>query len=474
MKPMPTPWEHPPRQTDWRRRLPAWRLLRLELRLVLHSRLAAGALLMLALLGAAAVACGLHAVASQRDTLRRIAGVHGAELAVMAQQYRQGGDAGMAAYGTPHLTVNPAPALAFAAIGQLDVQPHALRVRALGLQAQLYESEAVNPELAAQGRFDYAFVLVYLAPLFIVVLMHDLVSGEREAGRLRLLAAQPVRAGSPWRLRIALRYGLVLAAVLAPFAAGAAIAGAPLGKSALVAVAAALYLAFWFGASALVAARVRGSAAGAAVLLALFVGLALVAPAIVNAAIARQFALAKGAELALAQRQAVHQGWDLPKQETMERFFRSHPEWRGTAPVTERFHWKWYYAMQQAGDDAVAGQARQYRAQLLARDDWTRRAGMLLAPVNAQVLLHRLAGTDLRAQLAYQDRIAGFHRALRHYYYPYFFNDKPFGAADFAATPRYEARAAEGGAPPDALAALALLAGLAGWAGVRAMRAVAP
>jgi ABC-2 type transport system permease protein len=313
---------------------------------------------LLALLALCAVASGLQAVQSQRSTLQRLAEVQSAENAQLAAKYRSGGDAGMAAYGTAHLTLNPPGALAFAAIGQRDLQPFSLRVRALGLQAQLYESEAINPELAAAGRFDYAFVLVYLAPLFVLVLMHDLVSGEREAGRLRLLAAQPLRAGAPWRLRTLLRYGLVLLAVLLPFAIGALVSAVPSGAAVLVVLAAALYLAFWFGLSTLIAALMRNSAASAAVLLASFVVLTLVLPTLVNAAIARHLPLPGGSELALAQRREVHQAWDRPKGDTMEKFFRTYPDWRGTAPVTGRFHWKWYFAMHQAGDDAWRAKCR--------------------------------------------------------------------------------------------------------------------
>ncbi len=35
--------------------------------------------------------------------------------------------------------------------------------------------------------FDWAFVLIYLLPLVVIALGHDLVTGERETGRLRLL-----------------------------------------------------------------------------------------------------------------------------------------------------------------------------------------------------------------------------------------------------------------------------------------------
>lgn len=448
--------------------------LKLELRLALHSRLAAGTLLLLLALTALAVWSGLHAVGRQQDALARIAAVQRDDVAAVAHKYRDGGEAGYAAYSTPHLTAHPPAPLAFAAFGQRDVQPFALRVRLLGLQAQLYESESINPELAAAGRFDFAFVLVYLAPLFVIALMHDLVAGEREAGRLRLMQALPVPDARLWRRRIALRFGLVLAALVLPLLCGAASAGVAPGDALLVAGVTALYVAFWFGMAAAVAAGVRTSAGGAAVLLAVFVVLTLVLPTLVNGAIGRAVPVSKGAELALAQRQAVHTAWDRPKEETMTRFFRSHPEWQETPPLTEKFQWKWYYAMHQAGDDAVAVQVAAYRAALTAREDWTSHSGWLLPSVAVQVVLHRLADTDLRSQLTYLDRVAAFHRQLRGYFYPYIFNERPFGPAEFARLPLWQRGMAGGSVALGGVVALGLLAVLAGGVGVASLRRVRP
>lgn len=441
--------------------------LRFELRLVLQSRLALGALALLLALSALAVWSGLQAVASQRDALARIAASHGAEFQALQDKYASGADAGSVAYYTPHLTTNPPAPLAFAAIGQRDLQPVALRVKLLGLQAQLYESEAINPELAMAGRFDFSFLLVYLAPLFIIALMHDLVTGEREAGRLRLLSSLPGRTTSLWRRRIGLRYALVWLALLVPFAVGVAVAGAGALALGQVLLVASLYLLFWFGLAAWVAGRADTSSSSAAILLACLVGLTMIVPTAIDAAIERAVPVSKGVELSLAQRQAVHGGWDLPKPATFEKFFLTHPEWKDTPPVTGRFHWKWYFAMHQVGDEAVAGQAAQYRASMRAREDWTARAGLLLAPVNVQVLLHRLADTDLRAQLAYQQRIEGFHTGLRRFFYPYFFHERPFGKEDFARMPVYAPATAPASLPLGPLAALALLAFAAAVLGMR-------
>ncbi|NIL39715.1 hypothetical protein, partial [Salmonella enterica] len=119
-----------------------------------------------------------------------------------------------------------------------------LRVRALGLEAQIYDGDTFNPELALPGRFDFAFVLVFLSPLFVIALFHDLVSGEREAGRARMLDALP-GARMLWARRVVLRFGLLFAAIGVPFVVAALISGA--GTLAIIAILgiAAGYVTFW-------------------------------------------------------------------------------------------------------------------------------------------------------------------------------------------------------------------------------------
>lgn len=85
----------------------------------------------------------------------------------------------------------------------------------------------------------------------------------------------------------------------------------------------------------------------------------------------------------------------------------------------------------------MADRVRDYRTGLERRDAAGRALGWVLPSVGVQALLTRLADTDLRAQLAYQDRIRAFHRDLRSFYYAYLFRDRPFTAADFARAPRF-------------------------------------
>ena len=436
-----------------------------ELRLLTRSRLSLYALVLLALLASLAVWSGMREVARQHATIARLAPLHEQNVAALATDLVRSGDAGYAAYYTPHHTWDSPSTAAFMALGQRDVAPYVLRVRALGLQAQLYEGETFNPELALPGRFDYAFVLIYLAPLFVIALLHDLVSGERESGRLRMLQAMPGTVTRIWWRRVALRFALVLLCLAVPLAVGAALSSSGAALASAAVVVSALYIAFWFGLSLAVAGLGWSSVSSATTLMTSWAMLTLLLPALANLALTRALPVSQGVDLMMAQREQVHGAWEVPREATMQKFFVTHPEWKDTPPLPIAFHWKWYFAFHQLGDESVAPQAQAYRDGLLARQDWTAKLGWLLPGVGAQGVLHRMAHTDLQAQLAYQDRIAAFHKTVRTFYYPYIFNEQPFTAADVASQPRFVADSAAPVATTSMLGAPLLLALLAMAAG---------
>ncbi|MBP5987582.1 MAG: DUF3526 domain-containing protein [Azonexus sp.] len=443
-----------------------------EWRLLWRSRLALAALLLLLILSTLAVVSGLSEVSRQQQTIARLGELQQQELAAQQPKLTLQGDAGTVAYYTFPGTWDAPSSAAFLAIGLRDTAPYVLRVRALALQAQLHEGEVFNPELALAGRFDFAFVLVYLAPLILIALLYDLVSGERHAGRLATLLALPGAARGLWVRRGALRAVLVFACLCLPMLGGALASGMSAATCAVVLVTVFAYVVFWSGLALIVATRGRSSIANATALMGCWAVLTLVLPTVGNAVLAQSVPVRQGVELMLAQRQAVHGAWDLPREDTMQQFFRNHPQWQNTAPLPAGFHWKWYYAFQQLGDESVAPQVAAYREGLLARQRWSERVGWLLPGVGVQAILHRTAATDLLAQLGYQDAIAAFHARLRSYYYPYLFNEVRFGPDDFAQLPRFQPAEADGIVPGVSLLALALVAALVAMFGVRAGRRV--
>ncbi len=428
-----------------------------EWRLLSRSRWAMAALLLLLLLSTLAVVSGLREQQRQQATIARVAELQRDELARQAPTLTRDGDAGTVGYYAFLGTWDPPTPAAFLALGLRDVTPYVLRVRALALQSQLHEGETYNPELALAGRFDPAFVAVYLLPLFLIALLHDLLSSERQSGRLALLLALPGAGRALWLRRAALRAGLAAAALLLPLLVGGMISGMSVAALAAVTLAVLAYIACWTGLALLVGLRRGSSVAHATALMGCWVVLTLVLPTLANAWLSRAVPVDKGVDLMLAQRQAVHGAWDLSREETLARFFQSHPAWQQTAPLPAGFHWKWYYAFQQLGDERVAPQVAAYRASLLARQRATQALGLVLPGVCLQAALHRVAGTDLLAQLAYQDAISDFHRRLRHQLYPYLFEERRFEAADFAQLPRFTPPAQAPDLPWGTIAALTAL-----------------
>lgn len=431
-----------------------------EARLFLGLRAAVLAALALFALAAAGVGAGLVEVGRQADTIARIGPQQAADVQAVSDWVSKGKDPGNAAYYTFHATWDPPSDLAFAALGARDVAPYVLRVRALCLEAQLYEGEIGNPEALLPGRFDFAFVLVYLTPLFAILLFHDLRSGEREAGRLRSLEASAGDARRLWTARVAVRLAALFLALALPFLAGALAGGTALWRVGAVLLLILGYATFWAVLCLVVGRMARSSLANAMTLAATWLVLTIIAPAVGHVAINTAVPLSQGMELSLRHRDAVNRAWDIPKAETMDAFFATHPEWAATAPLPAAFHWKWYFAFHQVGDESVADMARAYRDGILARAAWSERTGLVLPGVAVQVALHRLADTDPMAQVAYQARIRAFHAQLRRFYYGYLFHDRPFGAEDFARTPAFAARP-EGGALPVAPVAGLLLSTLA-------------
>lgn len=355
-----------------------------ELRLLLRSRMAVLTLLLVALLSIAAVAAGMAEIARQRDVIARIQPKQAQDTASIAAWVDKTKDAGNAAYYSFHATWDTPAPLAFAALGLRDVAPYILRVRALGLEAQLYDGEAFNPELALPGRFDFAFVLVYLTPLFVIALFHDMVSGEREAGRLRMLDAIAGSGRHLWARRVTLRGGLLFVALGTPLTIGAILSHVPGILLLAVLGLTAFYLAFWIGVTLLIGRLRWSSVANAATLAGLWLVLTLVLPTLAHVAINQAVPVGQGVELTLAQREAVNRAWDIPRDATMRAFYAGHPEWQDSPPLTDAFHYKWYFAFHQVGDESVAQQVDAYRRGIETRDAAARTIGWLLLLISTE------------------------------------------------------------------------------------------
>ncbi|MFM7349078.1 MAG: DUF3526 domain-containing protein, partial [Erythrobacter sp.] len=389
-----------------------------EARFLLHDRGAVLWITLALLLSAAATGFGIAEVREQRAT---IAVLLEEDARDRADALAKESDWGGAAYGAFHLTYAPPSRLAFAALGQRDTAPWLHRVRMLALEGQIHEADTKNADFGLIGRFDFAFLGASVAPLLLILLLHDLRACERVGGRHDLLVATAGQARRLWLPRALVRFAGLALALLVPFWVGAAIEAAPLASviaaSALVLGA----LGMWWLIIEAVGRRPATPAALLAALVGIWLALALILPAGAKAAIEATHPVPDGAEILMLQREAVNDAWDKPKAATMEPFLARHPEWRAYGSVEKPFAWKWYYAFQQVGDMEAEPIVKAYRTGRLARDAAAGKAAWLSPASLVERAFERLAGTDMRAMIAYEDRVRAFHAELRAFHYPLLF-----------------------------------------------------
>ena len=384
------------------------------------------------------VLTGVHEVQSQQATLTRL--LEKDRLDRETVQAKQS-DYGNAAYYSFHLTYSPPQPLAFAAMGQRDIYPWKHRIRMLALEGQIYETDSANPELAFFGRFDFAFIASVLLPLFVILLLHDLRSSEREAGRFDLLVVSSPQQHQLWAARALVLSTALALCLLLPFSAAALYLKASLGNSLLSLLAVFAHLAFWVLVTIALGnamnQRGQSSARIAAALLGLWLSVSVIIPVVSDTLIRKFIPHPQGGEIVLLQRESVNDAWDLPVETTWQAFLSSHPEWRDKTAMKSLFEWKWYYAFQQVGDEKAAELSQAYREAIIKKDRAAAFAAVLSPPMLTQRLLSTLAKTDTTAALAYEQQVRNFHRSLRQFYYPLLFNNSEFTAETLQQLPRY-------------------------------------
>lgn len=350
-------------------------------------------------------------------------------------------DYGSAAYYSYHLTYSKPSSLAFAAMGQRDVSPWKHRIGMLALEGQIYETDADNPELSFLGRFDFAFLVSVLLPLFVILLMHDLRAAEREAGRYDLLLTTAKNQNNLWLTRAAILCSALAVTIILPFALGAIISKAPLLETALMMLVVIGHIAFWavltFWFISRKAAAKQSATHLASMLLSIWLIVTVLIPVSSDLAIDELVDSPKGGDILMLQRETVNDAWDLPFSATWDKFLATHPKWKDHTQMDALFEWKWYYAFQQVGDQTASELSTAYRNATVEKDQLAGLMALVSPPMLTQRLMSSIAETDTQATLRYEQQIRDYHKKLRHFYYPLLFNKGEYNLKTMAELPQF-------------------------------------
>ena len=342
-----------------------------------------------------------------------------------------GGRRGIAMVGfLAQLPPAPLPVLA---TGQSDLVPASETVTLMRLTTPVStRSEIENPSHLLAGRFDLAFVLIWLYPLFLLAFLYDLMAGDRETGTLRLALSQGISpAGWLSRRTLARALPVVVIALAATLLAGSDGYGLRLGAALAVIL---LYGLFWATLAAAINA-VSNSAAGAATSLgAAWVAIVLVAPTLLNLAAESLYPTPSRPELVAASRQASGEAEKLGDQ-LLDSFYKEHPE---LAPPDKRAD---YVAMKLTEQEEVARSVapvlEKFDKQLLRQQQTVGRWRFVSPAIVAHEALTDIAGTGYWRHRAFRGQVKEFKHAISDFYTPKAHRREPLVLADIDKMPQF-------------------------------------
>jgi len=329
----------------------------------------------------------------------------------------------------------PLPALA---IGQSDLLPAHESISLWRLEKPSEGSAGLeNPARLLAGRFDLAFVLVWLLPLFLLAAAYDLCAGDREAGTLRMVLAQGV---APWRW-LARRALARAAPMLLLAAAGTIVAGMlteerAVGARVVLALGVVLaYGLFWVAVCALVNGFARSAASAATGVGAVWVGFVLVLPTLLNVIVESLHPSPPRAELVAESRAAAVEA-EQRGNELLSTFYRDHPELAPAsmqADITSRM-----LAQQDEVGRAMDPVRQRFTEAVLSQQRVVDRWRFASPAIAAHEALADLAGTGYWRHRAFQEQVAAFKDELHGYYSPKIHKQQPLTKADGPSFPRFE------------------------------------
>ncbi len=334
----------------------------------------------------------------------------------------------------------PAP-LPTLASGQADLAPSVETVSLWRLQTPTdARSELENPSRLLSGRFDLAFVLVWLFPLFLLGLAYDLLAGDRESGTLRLVLSRGVRPGAWLAVRALARGAPALAlALLATWASswwGDVASSAPDSGARLAhaCVLVGAYGLFWLSVAALVNALARSAAAAATALGAAWVAVVLVAPTLLNIVVESLHPMPSRAELVASAREASGDA-ERRGNEVLNSFYRDHPE---LAPPGMQVDFaQRILAVQEDVARAMDPVAERFDAQLDAQQRIVELWRFASPAIAVHEALTDLAGTGYWRQRAFREQLAGFKDAVHAFFSPRIHKNNWLTKADADQFPRF-------------------------------------
>ncbi len=381
-------------------------------------------------------------------------------------------------HGMRYAQLPPAP-LAALSVGQSDLYPYYFKVSRASKQTFNANDEIENPTNLLAGRFDLAFVIIYLFPLLILALSYNLISAEREQGTLAMMMSQPVALRSFVAGKVGLRAIVALA-----LAIGFSLAGALFGGVKLTAEGAwslllgwigivAAYGAFWFALAIAVNCFGKSSATNALALAGLWLVFVLLVPSLLNVAVTTAYPVPSRVEMIQATRRASAEATAKGSQ-LLAKYFEDHPELTPDGKADPNDFYTRSIATQEETERLVQPVVDHFDRQVIGQQSLVDRFRFLSPAIVTQAALNDVAGSSVARYRHFLALVDDFHQTWKSYFNPRIVRKATLGADDYDRFPNFAFREEPSGAVAGrvviGLVGLLAPAFIIGWLGLRALR----
>lgn len=342
--------------------------------------------------------------------------------------------------GTRYAALPPL-SLAALSVGQRDLYPYYFKVSTLSADNFLNEDEIENPFNLLTGRFDLAFVIVYLLPLFILALSYNLLAGEKESGTLPLALSQPFGLARLLIGKIGARFAFIAALAVVLSVLGASLTGADLSEAETIfrivlwSVAITLYSLFWFATAALVNAFGKSSATNAIALASVWLAFVVIIPAFLTLAVSRIYPVESRLAFITAMREdrrsaAARTG------DVLAEFYSNNPDLK-PANTDKNDFMPGFYAAQIERDKKFLPLFRNYETQLSRQNHLAENLRVLSPSLALQSALNDLAGSGFYRYHNFIAQIHEFHAEWQLFFLPKLFRRERLTADDYERFPKF-------------------------------------
>lgn len=342
-------------------------------------------------------------------------------------------------------------ALQALSVGQSDVQPFYYKVYINKKQYLTYESEIENSYLQFLGNFDFAFVVIYLFPLLIIVFSYNILSSEKEQGTWVLLKTSNQSIAKMMLTRIGIRYLIFTFffwILVTPVLAGL------IGTSFLltanwywIMAEVSLYFAFWFGLSMLVNSFGMGSNVNAMTLIFIWLTTGVIIPNVIQIGLDRIYPIPSRIVMLTMERDAINKYFEKDGQALTQDVFSSPKAMiRQASVVTPGMVYGYgviVYKSQEIKDQATAVAEAKLYGQIEKQQEGIRRFQILSPALMMQEKLSALSGSHWHQFNAFSKDVDDFRVKTQKFYYPkmaYEHSFRTFSVDDAEAIPRFTAK----------------------------------